>query len=231
MNYLEKIVRGLELASPYVFAARYEDFAERPIEAALAGAAALRKRKLDAKVAPCAIVGVNEAGTRRLAVGLSPREIYARLERDHAATNDDAAASALEPFDAWHAKFAPGLAADDPQFHAVVTVSFGGEHATLDLGLGQVRRLTGANIPICLSMLAPQREWPRVEIDGWTLEYVPSPRSEAILPTLRAYDDPALVNDVNVLIDLAIACGFDRDVFAAELGQRFPAYERASNRV
>lgn len=203
--YFRKVIEALGVASPLCLAAHFEDGLAHCVEASISGAAALRRRKIQAQAIPCAIVGSRD-GDVSFAVGLSARGVYEFVE-------------ATGPFEEW----ARGSSfPEDKRFHAhmVIEARFAGERAIIDLTYGQLRQGHGLDVP--LHLLAFGDGWPRSQGPGWKLAYMDSPHAAKIREETKIWVGKGLTDDLHDMMEAALYCGCDRSRFLALLRSQQP---------
>lgn len=222
VNYLRKIVAALKLASPVCLAGRFEDGWAHCLEASVYGARALERRNIKARPVPCAVLGVNDANTRNLSLGLTGREIFERYEREVGETLD---------FEAWKAQHLQGVPDDVAPIYMVIRAHFHSEHVLIDLTSGQLGRVTGDDLPTQLDAIGPGDKWPSFNVNGWNIEYTSSPREKMVLEVAKSLNDKGYVDDLHDLIDLALRCKLDYADFHESLAQGLPNYPMISERL
>lgn len=67
------------MVAPLCIASRYEDGFKHCVEASVAGAEALRRRKIDARPIPCAVKAVHETEASTLTIGFTRKQLYERM--------------------------------------------------------------------------------------------------------------------------------------------------------
>lgn len=209
---LERTVMALRLAAMYAIPARFSDGLAHCMEASVAGVGALRRRNIDARVIPCALLGVQVDRGIQIAVGLTAHEVYERLDRSR---------GPMPTRDSWMAKHSGGF--PDPSrmvSHAVVEARFRGRRAFIDLTAGQLRQNFGVPLPVAIARFG--EGWPTIDVGGWRLEYVPSPRAAEVEALCRAYDGGGFIEDMDALIDVALDCDLDPALMQKVLGMSQP---------
>lgn len=209
---IDRTVMALRLAAMYAVPSRFEDGLAHCMEASVAGAAALRRRGLNARALPCAILGVHFERGVQFAVGLTAEEMYARVDRS---------AGNVPPLDAWleeHGSRFP--AATGTAFHAVIEASLRGRRAVIDLTAGQLRQSFGVPLPVAIARFGSG--WPVVEVDGWRIRYVESPREREVTELGVQYDASGFTDDLDALMDAALDCDLDPGRLHVALGMSQP---------
>lgn len=218
--YFERLISSLVMAAPFTLAARWKHPAHC-IEMSLAAVAALEKRKVRARLLPCAIVGQTLDRSRGVSVGLNREEIYANAKNAH---------PDIEPFAAWCARYVQH-APDGVAAHAVVEATFHGSRALVDLAFAQLRVDHGIPCPPAHAHYG--ESWPDVQIGGWNVRYVESPHArdvQALAKTCTNYGGVA--GDLLATMDAAMAVGLDIDRFLAALRGGDPGvFAQSMNRL
>jgi hypothetical protein len=215
--HLDRALRALAMAAPLALAARYSSRAQC-VPASVAGAAVLRAHKIKARIVRCALLAIGESPTASTtytcAVGHSLESASAAIKK---IAGDDAPTLAdLSPAD---------FPARD-SLHVVIEASRGCQRALIDLTAGQVMDATDGQLRVPEVVVWHGDGWPRVALpDGGRLVYGPPPEQREAAAPWRACRVPGLVDDVNDLMQLALAVDLDpkkfRDLtaaFAAQFG-------------
>lgn len=217
-RHFERTLQALKLAAPFALASRYENGLAHCVEASICGAAVLSKMKIKARAVPCAIMGANTELGVNLSVGLTAQEFHARL---------DWGAEERQTLDEWLSEHGSSYpAAQDFVAHMVIEASFHGERALVDLTLGQLRQDHGVPVPPC--EVFPFGDWPVFEAGDWMLQYAQSPRPREILREVQKYENKGLADDFSALMDGAIQCSLDIDLFMEVLAATQPEQFRTA---
>lgn len=216
--HLQRMIDALVLVAPLCIASRYEDGFKHCVEASVCGASALRRRRIDARPIPCAVVALGEGEASALTIGLTPRQLHERI---------DWGAAQRQPFETWRADAARGVPDDDAPIHEIIEARFAGRRALIDLTIGQLRQ-TGhpdaMKIPLCL--VGTGDGWPSFHVPAWTISYEASPHDPTVVASSNAkvnkYSNPAFVADIHDMMELALRCNLDRDGLQAELMRQQP---------
>ncbi len=81
--YFVRTINALRMVAPLCIAARYDDGFKHCVEASVAGANALKRRRgIKARAIPCAVVVQHAESDVIVTIGFAPRQIYDRLPAD-----------------------------------------------------------------------------------------------------------------------------------------------------
>lgn len=219
-NHLRRMVGALLLANPISLCAQFESLSQC-IEVSNCGATVLRRRNIKARALPCAVVV--RAGGRCVSAGTSQRVVYDRLLKCPDGL-------LLPSFEEWAAKNTQ--APKDPfPIHMVVEAKIAGDRAIIDLTLGQLRRSSGADLP--LHVVSYGEGWPAYSLaDGTQVTYLACPYPEKIPAGCRRYKNKTAEEGLGRLMNLALECDLDHDRFLAELARLSPKeHQRATKRL
>lgn len=195
--HLRRTLDALMLASPVALASRFEGLAHC-IEASISAAKALEKRGISAEAIPVGVLARKD----HLAVGVGVRP----------------------PPDARFVDLRPeGHGLD---LHMVVTARMGGDRWIVDPTIGQLRRL-GVDAPLQAKFVAPN-DLHGFGFDtegGWGVVYAASQHTRAEVDAhTKAYREQmhGLADDIDHLIDVALAARLNHEAFAASLSRASP---------
>lgn len=216
--YFQRMIDALVLVAPLCIAARYEDGFKHCVEASVCGAAALRRRRIDARPVPCAVVTLGEGEALAFTIGLSPRQLYERV---------DSASAERPPFETWRTDVARAVPDEEDPIHEVIEARFAGKKALIDLTIGQLRQTGHPDaMKIPLSLVGTGDGWPSFRAPGWTISYEASPHAPAVIARANAkvnkYSNPAFVAEIHDMMELALRFDLDRDRLQAELMRQQP---------
>jgi hypothetical protein len=186
--HLRRTIDALCLAAPFCMASRYEDMCHC-VEASEAGARALRKYKVKARILPCAVMGVNAARDRCVSIG-----VPASTLRAYGGVIQDEEALAAERV-----------------FHAVIEASHAGDRAVIDLTFGQLKGMHGMAPP--LVQVSMVKGWPSFHLDGFDFAYGPSHDDEWVREHATKWNGSGFVDDLLNLMNAALHVRNDRDAF------------------
>ncbi len=195
--HLRRTLDALMLASPVALASRFERL-DRCIEASISTAKALKKRGISAEAIPIGVL----ARRKDLVVGIGVKP------------PPDVRFVDLRPE-------GPGL-----DLHMVVTARMGGDRWIVDPTIGQLRRL-GVDAPLQKRFVAPET-LPGSGFDteaGWEVVYAESQHTRAEVDAhTKAYREQmhGLADDIDHLIDVALAARLNHEMFAAILNRESP---------
>lgn len=216
--HFKRTIDALVLVAPLCIAARYEDGFKHCVEASVCGAAALRRRKVDARPIPCAVLAMGDGEASGLTIGLTPRQLYERV---------DFGAAERPPFEAWRADVARAVPDEEDPIHEIIEARFAGQRALIDLTIGQLRQTGHPDaMKIPLSLVSTGDGWPSFHAPGLTISYEASPHPPAVIASSNAkvkkYSNPAFVDDIHDMMELALRLDLDRDRLHAELMRQQP---------
>lgn len=212
MNYLHRMIEALKLASPICLAFRFEDNFAHCIEASVSGAEALRRREIEARALPCAVLVKSTNGMQGWSLGLNPRQIY------------DRAVEPIVTFEEWSKGRFMGRLDDEYPIHMVIEAKHAGERVIVDLTLGQLRSPGRAPVPPQIdATVSPDGGWVERTGNGLTITYMDSPNIEHIPEDAKTYRDLDYVEDLHRLMEIALQCQLDPAKYLNELRQRIPA--------
>ncbi len=210
--HFERTLQALKLAAPFALASRFENGLAHCVEASICGAAVLSKMRIKSRALPCAIMGANTKLGVNLSVGLTAREVYDNL---------DWGTTERQTFDEWLVENgARHPKAQDFVAHMMIEARFHGERALVDLTLGQLRQAHRVPVPCCEFFAF--NDWPCFEVGDWMVRYTPSPRPREIMQVARKYQGRGLADDFSALMDLAVQCSLDTDLFMRALAAAQP---------
>lgn len=229
LSHFQRIIKALTMVAPIGLVLRYEDGLNHCIEASICAAEALARRQIAARVVLCAAVAVHRKRQElRIPIGLSPRQIYDRINWGDVP---------VLPYETWKAQQTKQLPRDDLNTHAVIEANFGGESALIDLTIGQLRESPEAEAKtIPWQVVVSGEWWPQFESPDWIIAYADSPHSpEVRAPVeamIREFKNPAFVTDLDDAIGLALQCDLDEGRFHAELKRQHPTeFATAMSRI
>lgn len=167
------------MASPFGLANHVEDGVAHCVKVSMSGAAALRRRKIQAEAIPCAIIGSKHENIPFF-VGLSAKEIH------HMYPDKTFDVSTVNPF----------------PMYMVIEARFAGERAVIDLSCGHLRQSQGIDVPMFIVGFG--KGWPKRRGKDWRLVYMASPHAAQIRTETKEWTAKDLTNDLNDLIEAAL---------------------------
>ena len=214
-QYLQRTVSALIMATPWCLIPRFGMSFRCCIEASHGGATVLARRKIQARVAPCALLIVGPKRDKALSVGLTPEAYYRTLEAR--ATPD------LPPYEEWLAagRFID-LHGQGHPIHMVIEAHHAGHRVLIDLTLAQVNKTSAGELSVPLAMPWYDTEgWPEVEMnDGTQIIYLPCPYPDKIPSEARNYKNKDLADDFDATMPIALKCDLDPVRFLATMRPR-----------
>jgi hypothetical protein len=206
-THLERMVDALVMAAPWALAPRFKDLGHCA-EASVGGAGALRRRRIDARVIPCAFMACDPSGDGfSMSVGHSAESAYAWLMAH--GTGD-----AL-PFEEWKAQ-ATGLPDAEAALHLVIEAKHCGKRILIDLTAGQATERSAGRIRVPRALAFKGEGWPTLDIGGGCfVAYGPSPYKGRA--AWRDANQSGLIADMDELMGVALAVDLDAGRFDAEM--------------
>lgn len=209
-THLERMVKALVMATPWVLGVRSPDSMARCVEASTGGVGALTKRRIDARVIPCAFMACYPNAGIVQAVGHNARSAYVWFLEHY---DDD---EPPPPFEKWESRgFFPET---DAPLHVVIEAKHCGKRVLLDLTAGQAREASKGRVPVpnCIAHFGDG--WPSFDLgDGATLSYGPSPCRETTRGSWRDYKCPGIVGDLDALMSIALKCNLNEAEFMKQI--------------
>lgn len=218
MTHTEKMLAGLMLANPFALLARYDDDLAHCLEASTAATLALKARGVKARVVPCAVVAHDPVLERSGSIGLTTRDLYARVN-----WGDEAP----EPHDEWVSRQWVVKPDSMGREHIVIEVRDTHARYLVDLTICQLR-VIGLRVPFHLKVRWDQ--WPALEVDGVRIMYEKYRGTRELDPAAQNFD--GFRDDFLALMDLAVESGLDVDRYFAAVEQQDPeSYSRSIARL
>ena len=157
----------------------------------------------------------------QLSLGLNERDVYDRLK-----WGDEP----VQSFDTWLKSLGSMrtrlVAGNIPTIHMAIEARFQSECVIVDPTLGQLRAVYAISVPMVgVFPVEPGDPWPAFGLeDGWELQYENSPHAEYIQKKAGEYKIPTgWVDDLDSLMQLALDCNLDDDLFFAAMRASEPA--------
>jgi hypothetical protein len=205
MTHLERMVVALMMVAPWALRVRYPDRA-CCIPAAHCGAAALRKRRIDARAIPCALVAQAAGSEAGIFVGHTAASAY-KFISEHSDGSEP-----MPAFDEWRAMM--GSFPEEVGVHMAIEATLCGKRAFIDLTLGQVQDSTRGSVHVPDRRLWWGSGWPsEVFENGTAIAYMPHPDRSKIDPATLSYENRGLTDDFSALMDVALSVDLDAGRF------------------
>jgi hypothetical protein len=211
-EHLQRTVSALIMATPWCLIPRFGMSFRCCVEASHVGAAVLARRKIRARVIPCALLVFGPKRDKALSVGLTPETYYRTLETR--------ATPGLPPYDEWLAAgHVTDLHGEEHPIHMVIEAHHTGHRVLIDLTLAQVNKTSAGELSVPPAMRwYDSVGWPEVEMnDGTQIIYLPCPYPDKIPPEARNYKDRELVDDFDASMAIALKCYLDLGRFLATM--------------
>ena len=168
MSKLSDIISRLAWSAPLVLAARQPTSMAACYDMSFVGVEVLKRFGLNARLLPCVVIAKSSDGSYAHCLGLNESEIRAR-----AADVDGLVSGVVET-----------LNPDHSHHHVAIEVKDRGARVVVDLTIGQLRRY---GVPTPFTMWGFCRDWPTWDVDGWHIQYEPSPRLDEAIARAGLY--------------------------------------------
>jgi hypothetical protein len=200
---LRQLATSLCLAAPWCVRSRWPAHYDSSVEMSFAGREVFRRHQYAADMAASVLVIGN--GTTTLCVGDS-RAGYDLLVRRGGFKH-------FPPFEEWTTK----VGGNASGVHAVLKARDGDARAFVDLTFGQVTIKTKGAIQVPPAFAGfGSVEWPSAQMEGVWFAYTDAPEPAA-MRTITSKEWSGLIDDLAVLVEIALGCGNDGRVFDAEM--------------
>jgi hypothetical protein len=216
--YFDRTIKALRRVAPLCIAARFDDGFKHCVEASVAGAEALNRRKgIKARPMPCAVAVRHVDSDVTLTIGFASRQIYDRLPVE-----------GRPSFEEWRATEGRDLPDNETPFHEIIEARFGRERALIDLTFGQLRQ-TGAphseTLPLNVGAVVGEG-WYEFDSPPWTIGYMEPPHDAKALAAFNAdvkkYSNPEFVADIHDMMELALSVDLDPERLMTALARQQP---------